>query len=53
MEIFDNKTYLTFIHKDTASFYTVMQITGCYICKLNKYVIMLLWSRQEDVSRVS
>lgn len=53
MEIFDNKTGLTFIHKDTTNFYTVIQITVYYICKLNKEVIILLGSWQEDVSRVS
>jgi len=41
MEIFDNKTGLTCIHKDTNSFYTVIQITIYYICKLNKDVITL------------
>lgn len=53
MEIFDNKTGLAFVHKDTTSFYTVIQITVYYICKLNKDEVMLLWSWQEDVSRVS
>lgn len=51
MEIFNNKTGLGFIQKDTTSFYTLVQIMLYYICKLKKDVIMLSWNLQKKYLR--
>lgn len=53
MEIFNNKIGLGFNQKDTTSFYTLVQITLYYICKLKKDVIMLSYNLQKEVSQVS
>lgn len=53
MEIFNNKTGLGFIQKDTTSFYALVQTILYYICKLKKDVIMLSWNLQKEVSQVS
>lgn len=53
MEIFNNKIGLGFNQKDTTSFYTLVQMTLYYICKLKKDVIMLSYNLQKEVSQVS
>lgn len=52
MEIFNNKTGLGFIQKDTSSFYILVQTILYYICKLKEDMIVLSWNLQKEVSQV-